>query len=140
MLICYKVGLNQQYGINISYMFLDCINLTNITNFINHGFWSDDTGVFDGCTELTNNSFTQNSVINRGNGLNYIYIDIPEDQMEPIDFLTLNIEFANEDDFSDSISFDLTDCQVFNPAAGTWVTIKDDEELKDGLSINFERF
>lgn len=95
-------------------MFQHCTNLISITNFINHGNFSDISNLFNNCTSLVTNNFTT-SAANKPQKLNYLYIDVPdESQIEADDRLTLSIEFSNDDEFLTLSSYDLTDCQVFN--------------------------
>lgn len=68
-----------------------------------------------------------------GKGLSNIYFDVPsEDELESSDFLLIEIDFANNDNFADCVSFTLADCMVFNAAEGVWIT-----PPADGLGFAF---
>ena len=68
-----------------------------------------------------------------GKGLSYIYFDVPgESEVEKSDFLLIEIDFANNDNFADCVSFTLADCMVFNAAEGVWIT-----PPADGLGFAF---
>jgi hypothetical protein len=63
----------------------------------------------------------------------FIYFDIPDESQidsENGNLLLIEIDFSNDDDFSEKLSFTLSDCQVFNPATGNWI-----ECPADGLDI-----
>jgi hypothetical protein len=66
-------------------------------------------------------------------GSKFIYFDIPDESQidsENGNLLLIEIDFSNDDDFSEKLSFTLSDCQVFNPATGNWI-----ECPADGLDI-----
>lgn len=68
-----------------------------------------------------------------GKGLSYIYINTPTDaELEREDLVLVEIDFANNEDFSDKVSFALTDCWVFNPATGVW-----EAPSASGLSLSY---
>jgi hypothetical protein len=74
-----------------------------------------------------------NVTVSGGKGLSYIYINTPSDaELEREDFVLVEIDLANNEDFSDKVSFALTDCWVFNPATGIW-----EVPSASGLSLSY---
>ena len=65
--------------------------------------------------------------------LPYVYYDVPNsDEVESSDFLLIEIDFADNANFENCVSFGLSDCTAFNPAEGVWVT-----PPAEGLGIAF---
>lgn len=74
-----------------------------------------------------------NVTVSEGKGLSYIYINTPSDtELEREDFVLVEIDLANNEDFSDKVSFTLMDCWVFNPATGVW-----EAPSESGLSLSY---
>ena len=72
-------------------------------------------------------------LVNASAGSKFIYFDIPDESQidsENGNLLLIEIDFSNDDNFSEKSSFTLSDCQVFNPATGNWI-----ECPADGLDI-----
>jgi hypothetical protein len=70
---------------------------------------------------------------------NYTYITIQEDTLTsvPSENVAMTIEFSNDDDFNEVVTYSYTDCQKFNESSGCWESIPANSSLvTESLPLN----